>query len=105
MEAQSLPASETGSYVIESEPFTEDSSEEAPAAAVRIHIEETPGRHACLSPEAAAQLLQLNLSVPAQAFTIGLVNTSQIATERANRDLVEACVVGQLGGDVAHAAG
>jgi ribonuclease G len=31
-ELQSLPASETGSYVIESEPFTEDSSEETPAA-------------------------------------------------------------------------
>ena len=30
-ETQPLPASETGSYVIESEPFPEDSSEEAPA--------------------------------------------------------------------------
>src|ERR1700756_2638127 len=29
-ETQPLPASETGSYVIESEPFPEDSSEEAP---------------------------------------------------------------------------
>jgi ribonuclease G len=34
VEAHSLPASETGSYVIESEPFAEDSSEEAPAAAL-----------------------------------------------------------------------